>query len=162
MDCKLSLFLTIVETAGTEGYFRFQICGRQAITLGLSVSSHIAGGITNTILFESERELKSYSIQQSLWSLTEPHCIHRLWQPLINTESCEARRTHPHPPFPRHTPSTVRPAETKALRQGLVCIERLKNMSVQQTANGTNWTSQAVWLGETAWLKCIAAIRAQA
>ncbi len=53
--CKLSLFLTIVETAGTEGYFRFQICGRQAITLGLSVSSHIAGGITNTILFESER-----------------------------------------------------------------------------------------------------------
>jgi len=34
---------------------------------------------------------------------------------------------HPHPPFPRHTPSTVRPAKTNALRQGLVCIERLKN-----------------------------------
>lgn len=47
----------------------------QAITLGLSGSSHIASGISNKHHPFLERlELKSYGIQPTPWSLTASHC----------------------------------------------------------------------------------------
>ncbi len=153
-------WLLSIETAGTECYFPFRICGHQAIALGLWVSSHIASGITNTILFESERSWNPIVSNRVSGAWQNLIGILRLWHLLINSEWSQTHTSTSslHSP-PAHTLDS-QACRNQSFRTGIsLHREDQKQWVCSRQLNGATGTSQAVWLGETAWLKCIAAIR---